>query len=53
MSELDDYEEGVLTGKIAYRKHWYEFWKPKYIKKDIGMYTRIGNKVQFNIKFGL
>lgn len=49
---LDDYEEGVLTGRIKYRRYWWELWKPNYIEEDIGSYTKIGKTIQLNIKIG-
>jgi len=49
---LNDYEEGVLIGKIKIRANWWEFWKPEFINHNIGNYTRVDNQVQFNIKIG-
>lgn len=49
---LDDYEEGVLIGKIKLRINWWEFWKPKFINHNIGNYTKIGKTIKVNIKVG-
>lgn len=39
---IDDYEEGTLDIKV--RKHWYQFWLPKYI--TYGNYYKIGKVVK-------
>ena len=43
---LEDYEEGTLDIKV--RKHWYQFWLPKYV--SYGYYWKIGNKVQVTLQ---
>ena len=49
---LDDYEVSVLFARVEIKKKWFQFWLPKYSVVEMGSYTRIGEVVELNIKFG-
>ena len=51
-SLLEDYEEGVLKGFIFISKKWWQFWKPKKVYGDIGIYTKIGSLMRIELNGG-
>ena len=48
---LDDYEEGTWTplAMVRFRKKWWQFWLPKFVKHDYAKYTKIGSVVEITI----
>jgi len=52
-NQLDDYEEGALTGFVMTDKKWWQFWMPKKYHGNIGIYTKIGNMMQVNLNGGM